>query len=67
MKPKETVNQTTHQARYAEKVDGQWRLRHCQEHQWEYTPTTLLVPEGEYCRNCGRIRDPDATTSEREE
>ena len=67
MTPEENVNQTTRPAGYAERVDGQWQLHHCEEHQWAYTPITLLVPEGEYCRNCGGLRDPEATTPERGE
>ena len=55
----ETVKQKTPPPSYAERVGDQWQLRQCQEHQWEYTPTTLLVPQGEYCRNCGSQRDPD--------
>ena len=41
---------------YLTRTERGWQVRPCSDHEWEYSPTTMLVTEGEYCRNCGTAR-----------
>ena len=41
---------------YLTRTERGWQIRLCSDHEWEYSPTTLLVTEGEYCLNCGAAR-----------
>lgn len=37
-------------------LDGNGQLAECVEHEYVYSPSTMLVVEGYYCANCGDYR-----------